>query len=79
MLTERLPQFYQLGLKLVSVAVAELLPSHLLGGGEDMEGLLEEEVVLLLQRGRSHIGNVSPTDLQDNSGREENRMQGEIL
>lgn len=63
MLSERLPQLYQLGLKLVLVAVTELLSSHLLSGGEDMEGLLEEEVVLLLQRGRSHIGKVSPADL----------------
>jgi len=47
----------------VTVALAELNPAHLLGGGEGMDRLVEEEEVLLVQGVRGDIGDVPATHL----------------
>ena len=62
-LAERLPHFLKLDLQLVTIALAELSPAHLLGGGEGMERIVEEEVVLLIQGVRGDVGDVSTTHL----------------
>ena len=49
MFAEGSPELLQFGVQLGLVAVAELLASHLLSGGEEMEGIIETELVLLLQ------------------------------
>lgn len=60
---ERLAHFLKLDLQLVAIALAELGPAHLLGGGEGMESLIEEEVVLLIQRVRGDVRDVPTTHL----------------
>lgn len=60
---ERLPHFLKLDLQLVTVALAELGPAHLLGGGEGVERLVEEEDVLLIQGVRGDIRDVPTTHL----------------
>ena len=46
---ERLQHLLELYLQLVTVALTKLTAAHLLGGGEGVEGLVEEEDVLLVQ------------------------------
>ena len=60
---ERLQHFLKLYLQLVTVALTELSPAHLLGGGEGVERLVEEEDVLLIQGVRVDVRDVSTTHL----------------
>jgi hypothetical protein len=60
---ERLQHFLKLYLQLVKVALTELGPAHLLGGGEGVERLGEEEVVLLIQGVLADVRDVSTAHL----------------
>ena len=60
---ERLQHFLKLYLQLVTVALTKLTAAHLLGGGEGVEGLVEEEDVLLVQGVRVDVRDVSATHL----------------
>ena len=67
-LAESLPEIQYLSLQLTLVLVTVCLPSHLLGGGEDMEGLLKVEFVLVFQCVWRHVGKIASTNLLGKKG-----------
>lgn len=61
---EWLPHVLQLLLQLSLVSVTKLLATHLLGGGEAVESLLQVKLVFFLKRLGSHVGQVATAHLR---------------